>query len=109
MSLENFCHFMQAVLSDQSVLDQVQSLEKNDIHGLLACAKTLGFEFSAEDMVTIVKQTEPKFSPAEISDSHLDDLTGGYGWLWDHDTDWHLNWNAVIKTALKQESSTTVN
>ena len=78
MSQENFVTFMLKAIENESVLDQIRLFKKNDVEGFLNYAKTLGFEFTAEDMLTVSENININASEVELTDAQLDQISGGH-------------------------------
>ena len=77
MSIEQFRNFIQKVDEDESIREKVKSFDPNNSEELVSYAKSLGFEFSMQDMLDAVKEAGINPSESELSEDQLEQVAGG--------------------------------
>ena len=88
MSLENAKLFLEKVISDGELRKDVQKKESVDV---LAKAKELGYECTAEELDTAVEEYRKGSgnSDTKLEAQDLDHFAGGYLWQGDEASDGH--------------------
>ena len=77
MSVENFKSFMQKVDQDDAVREKVKSFDQTDTPAMIAYAATIGFEFTAEDMLAVAREAGINPEDVELSEEQLEQVAGG--------------------------------
>jgi len=77
MSVEDFKKYGQMIAEDEKVRAKAKEIGLNDLPGQVAYAKTLGFEFTREDVASVAKQAG--LSSTELSEEQLQKVAGGVG------------------------------
>ncbi len=75
MSIEDVKKYGQMIAERPEVRARAKEIGLNDVPGQIAYAKTLGFEFTKEDMANAAK--EAGLSTPELSDEQLQKIAGG--------------------------------
>jgi predicted ribosomally synthesized peptide with nif11-like leader len=76
MSVENVRKYGQLCAENEEVRKKAKEIGIKDLNGQIAYAKTLGLEFSREDIEALVKETGLD-GQNELSDEDLEKVAGG--------------------------------
>ena len=73
MSVQNVTAFAKKLDGNEALQNQVKALTPGDSAGLLKLASEQGFEFTTQELRTVLTQA------GELSDEQLDQVAGGFG------------------------------
>jgi predicted ribosomally synthesized peptide with nif11-like leader len=74
MSVADLKEYGKRASTDPAVRAKAKSIGLQDIKGQAEYAKTLGLDFTAEDMKTLAREVQPK---GELTDDQLNAVAGG--------------------------------
>ncbi len=75
MSVEDFKKYGQMIAEDEKVRAKAKEIGINNVPAQMAYAKTLGLEFTADDVKVLVK--ESGLMDKELSEEQLEQVAGG--------------------------------
>jgi len=73
MSAQDVIAFAHKLDSNEALQNQVKALTPGDSTGLMKLASGLGFEFTTQELKTVLAQA------GELNDDQLDQVVGGFG------------------------------
>ncbi len=76
MSVSDFKKYGQLIAEDEKVRAKAKEIGINDVPAQIAYAKTLGLEFTPEDVTALVK--ESGLMNKELSEEQLEKVAGGF-------------------------------
>jgi predicted ribosomally synthesized peptide with nif11-like leader len=77
MSVENVKKYMKLYVENEEVRKKAEEIGLKDADGQIAHAKSLGLEFSKEDMAALVKEAGIE-GKNELNEEDLEKVAGGY-------------------------------
>ena len=87
MSKTNVQLFFEIARSDQDLQNKIKTLltekKEQSLENLVTLGSEVGYEFSKEDLLQVVKETAAKMNQGELDDDQLEAVAGGDtpGWV----------------------------
>jgi predicted ribosomally synthesized peptide with nif11-like leader len=79
VSVENVKKYMNLLKENEEARNKVKEIGMKDVDGIIAHGKSLGLEFSKEDMASFAKEAGIG-GKSELSEEDLEKVAGGIGW-----------------------------